>query len=94
MKIYINFGTILSNKTNHSSLTIELSSESTTLPDLFHFLKINYAEVYNEISSEDNTLNSSIICIHNNNVVYANQFQEIVVNDKDKISFTLAIGGG
>jgi molybdopterin converting factor small subunit len=94
MRIKLKLLTPLKEKTKYSELILEFDNPKITLIELFNYLKIKFPIIYEEICTHQNTLITGITCIINKNIVYANSLHKEILQNEDKITFSLAIGGG
>ncbi|MFV2014065.1 MAG: hypothetical protein ACC656_01430 [Candidatus Heimdallarchaeota archaeon] len=93
MKVYLKiispkFQNSLSNK-----FIIEHDTSQIPFMTLIHKLKSHNSDLYHEISTDD-TINSSYLCIVNNELILNDQKDSLYLNDGDKVVISIAIGGG
>ena len=93
MKVYLK---IISPKLTSSlskEFTIEHDASQIPFMTLIHKLKSQNSDLYHEISTNDE-INSSYLCIVNNEIILKSANDSLFLNDGDKVVISFAIGGG
>jgi molybdopterin converting factor small subunit len=77
-----------------TDIKFELENSRYTLKELFGKIGSRYPKIHEKICTNDNKLNSGILCIINNKIVIAEEINKLTINDNDEIIFSVAVAGG